>query len=60
VQEGKAGKSVGHIGAFPGINSSLDIYLDSGYIVAIMSNVDMGAAPLARKITDLLSCLKKK
>jgi hypothetical protein len=36
------------------INVQPDIYLDSGYIVAIMSNVDMGASPFARKIKELL------
>lgn len=50
VEDGPAGKVVGHSGGFDGINSRLDIYLDSGYIVAVMSNVDMGAGPLARKL----------
>ncbi len=35
---------VGHGGGFHGINSVLDIYLDLGYTVAVMSNRDMGAA----------------
>lgn len=60
VQEGKAGKSVGHSGGFPGVNAALDIYLDSGYIVAVMSNVNMGATPLSRKIAALISYLKKE
>jgi CubicO group peptidase (beta-lactamase class C family) len=42
-------------GGFDGINSKLDIYLDSGYIVAVMSNIDMGANPVARKIGQLLA-----
>ncbi|MBM3792290.1 MAG: beta-lactamase family protein, partial [Acidobacteria bacterium] len=50
-----AGKVVGHSGGFSGINSRLDIYLDSGYIVAAMSNVDNGAGPLARAIGKLLA-----
>ncbi len=50
-----AGKVVGHSGGFPGINSRLDIYLDSGYIVAVMSNVDNGAVPLARAISKLMA-----
>jgi CubicO group peptidase (beta-lactamase class C family) len=50
IDDGPAGKVVGHSGGFEGINSRLDIYLASGYIVAVMSNVDMGAGPLARKI----------
>jgi len=55
IDEGPAGKVVGHSGGFDGINSKLDIYLDSGYIVAVMSNVDMGAGPLARKLGQLLA-----
>ena len=33
-------------------NSRLDIYPDSGYIVAVMSNVDQGAGPLASKVGE--------
>jgi CubicO group peptidase (beta-lactamase class C family) len=47
VTEGPAGKLVGHSGGFPGINSKLDIYLDSGYIVAVMSNNPKGRVPRA-------------
>ena len=54
VDQGPAGKVVGHSGGFDGINSELEIYPDSGYIVAVMSNVDMGATPLARKLGQLL------
>ena len=35
---------VGHGGGFSGINSKLDIYLDSDYTVAVMSNYDPPAA----------------
>ena len=58
VSEGPAGKVVGHGGGFDGINSNLDIYLDSGFIVAVMSNVDGGASPVARKIGHLLARIK--
>ena len=37
---------VGHGGGFPGISSNLDIYLDSSYTVAVMSNYDPGTAEL--------------
>lgn len=47
---------VGHSGGFPGINSQLDMYLDSGYTVAIMSNYDPPAAQrVANKIRQLLT-----
>jgi len=58
VAEGAAGKVVGHSGGFPGINSRLDIYVDKGYIVAVMSNVDQGAGPVADKAGRLLERVK--
>jgi D-alanyl-D-alanine carboxypeptidase len=42
---------VGHEGGFPGINSQLDIYLDLGYTVAVMSNYD---PPAAARVADPL------
>lgn len=55
VSEGPYGKVVGHGGGFDGINGNLEIYLDMGYIVAVLSNYDRGASPVARKIEGLLS-----
>jgi CubicO group peptidase (beta-lactamase class C family) len=40
---------VGHGGGFPGINSDLNIYLDRGYVVAVMSNCD---PPAAQRISN--------
>ena len=60
IQEGLNGKVVGHSGGFSGINSNLDIFLDKGYIIAVMSNIDNGASPLARKIDTLLSRVKEE
>ena len=60
VAEGASGKVVGHGGGFSGINSNLDIYLDSGYIVAVMSNIDRGASPVAAKMVELLGRVKTK
>jgi CubicO group peptidase (beta-lactamase class C family) len=49
---------VGHGGGFPGINSQLDIYLDNGYTVAVMSNYDPPAAQtVANKLRDWLTQL---
>ncbi len=45
-----SGKAVGHSGGFAGINSQLEIYLNSGYIMAVMSNVDRGARVIADAI----------
>ena len=36
---------VGHGGGFPGINSNLDMFLDSGYTAVVMSNCSGGATP---------------
>ncbi len=58
IQEGANGKVVGHSGGFDGINSRLDIYLDRRYIVAVLSNYDQGASPVASKISQLLSRVK--
>lgn len=41
--------SVGHSGGFPGISSSLRMYLELGYTVAVMSNYD---PPVANQVTD--------
>jgi CubicO group peptidase (beta-lactamase class C family) len=60
VVQGPGGKAVGHSGGFPGINSQLDIYVDSGYIVAAMCNYDNGASPLADKIGRILARVKTR
>lgn len=48
-------KIVGHNGGFPGLNSELDIFLDQGYIIVVMSNHDRGAQPIARRVRELIS-----
>jgi CubicO group peptidase (beta-lactamase class C family) len=60
VVRGPGGKAVGHSGGFEGINSRLDIYVDSGTIVAAMGNTDMGASPLANKIGGILARVKAR
>jgi hypothetical protein len=49
---------VGHSGGFPGINANLDIFLDRGYVVAVLSNYDRGASPVAEKIRQLMARVK--
>lgn len=49
---------VGHSGGFPGINSNLDVFLDSGLTSVVMSNVDQGAVPVLRKIRELVDRLE--
>ncbi|MCO6490418.1 MAG: beta-lactamase family protein, partial [Phaeodactylibacter sp.] len=57
VEDGPAGKVVGHSGGFPGLNGNLDIFLDKGYTVAVLSNYDNGASPLARRVYELIGSL---
>ena len=54
VEQGKAGRIVGHGGGFPGLNANLDIFTDAGLIVAVLSNHHRGASPVARYIYDLI------
>lgn len=58
VVDGPSGKVVGHGGGFSGINGNLDIFVDKGYIVAVLSNYDRGASPVADKISQLLARVK--
>jgi CubicO group peptidase (beta-lactamase class C family) len=51
-------RTVGHAGGFPGINSQLDIYLDSDYTVAVMSNYSGGAQPIIEKARSLLNATR--
>jgi len=46
---------IGHGGGAPGINANLDMYLDTGYTVAVMSNYDGAAIRVSEKIEKLLS-----
>ena len=42
-------------GGFSGINSNLDIMLDRGYTVAVMSNYGQAASPVARSIAQMIA-----
>ena len=54
VDEGPWGRRVGHSGGFVGISSILDMYLDTGWTVAVMSNYGGVASSVARKAAALL------
>jgi CubicO group peptidase (beta-lactamase class C family) len=51
---GPQGRVVGHGGGFAGINGDLKIFVDAGYIVAVLSNYSNGANPLSGRIEDLI------
>ena len=38
----------------PGINGQLDMFLNEGYTLAVLSNYDGGASPVSRKVRELL------
>jgi CubicO group peptidase (beta-lactamase class C family) len=47
------GRRTGHSGGFSGISSVLDIYLDSGWTVVVLSNLDGGMQPVAQKLREV-------
>jgi CubicO group peptidase (beta-lactamase class C family) len=51
---GPKGRVVGHGGGFAGINGDLEIFVDAGYVVAVLSNYSNGASPLSGRIQDLI------
>jgi len=50
----KGQRIVGHSGGFPGISAKLDMYLDTGYTVAVLSNYSQGMQPVVRKLMELM------
>jgi CubicO group peptidase (beta-lactamase class C family) len=53
VGQDALGRSAGHSGGFPGISSVLDIYLDTGWTVVVLSNVDGGMPSVAQKLREV-------
>ena len=49
------GRIVGHGGGFPGINANLDMFLDGGYDVSVMANMDGAASAVAQRIQDFIA-----
>ena len=47
------GRRAGHSGGFSGIASVLDIYLDSGWTVVVLANVDSGMPPVSQKLREV-------
>ncbi len=52
-------KIVGHGGGFPGISANLDLFVETGYMVAVLSNYSRAAAELARDLRALVLRLKE-
>ena len=57
LSAGKLGKVVGHSGQFTGVYGKLDMYLDAGYTVVVLSNYEPGLLPLAGRIEAVLEGL---
>lgn len=55
IREESGGTVVGHGGGFTGINANLDMFVDSGYIVVVMSNYDNAGAPVDMRLADFIS-----
>jgi CubicO group peptidase (beta-lactamase class C family) len=55
IMETPGGRVVGHGGGFPGLNSNLDVFTSNGYIIALMSNYDMGVEGLQEYIRRLVT-----
>jgi CubicO group peptidase (beta-lactamase class C family) len=45
-------KIVGHSGGFPGISANLDVFVESGWVVAVLANQGGAAVELARAIRE--------
>lgn len=58
ISDGPAGNVVGHSGGFPGLNGNLDIFVDDGYVVAVLANHDRAASPLADYVRKLIERLE--
>ena len=52
------GRRAGHSGGFAGISSVLDIYLDTGWTIVVLSNTDSGMSPVAQKLREVAGRLK--
>jgi hypothetical protein len=52
------GRRAGHSGEFPGISSVLDIYVDTGWTIVVLSNTDSGMSPVAQKLREVASRLR--
>lgn len=48
------GKSFGHSGGFPGINSNLEMYTGTGWTAIVMSNYSRGGGPAIQKMRRLI------
>lgn len=53
-------KTFGHSGGFPGINSNLDMFRDSGWTAVYMSNYSRGGGLVSQKMQKLVATVSAK
>jgi CubicO group peptidase (beta-lactamase class C family) len=58
VSQSPTGTIVGHSGGFPGLNGQLDLYVDNGFVVSVLSNYDGGASPVATYIRQQIALIE--
>ena len=58
-ESGKRGHVVGHGRGFPGTSAILNMYLDTGYTVVVLSNYDQGSQIVMSKLDPLVPVLEK-
>jgi len=56
----KLGRIIGHAGGFFGISSNLDMYLDTGYTVVVMTNYGGGVEVVSGEIQKVIQSLVSK
>jgi hypothetical protein len=49
---------VGHAGGFAGMSGSLDVFLDTGFVIAVLGNGDGVAGPARDKALELIGRLR--
>ena len=54
IGRGAIGKSAGHSGFHRGVSTRMRIYLDSGYVVVVLANIDRAGPPLVDAIESTL------
>ncbi len=58
LDNGPAGRIVGHGGGFSGISSNLDIFRDTGFVAVVLSNQDGGSDPVTQRIREVVARIR--
>ncbi len=55
VQMVNGSRIVGHNGGAPGVSAWFDMFLDDGYTLVVLSNMDRGAFPVEKRVVELVT-----